>query len=115
MKMKVNKIENQTAKKTSHLSFGFYDTKGREIGMTAVTFEFDIVLDNPVLLCGIEQLGVFPELKEGHYFAAKTQATRNGDYFGSSQQPKCFKTEIERDLYLAKRWKESLEKARNLK
>ena len=113
--MKSNKVENKTVSKASQLGFGFYDNKNREIGMTAVTWEFDLVSSAPIDLgCGAFSSS-FPNMEQGHYFAVRTQATRNGEYFGASQQPKYFKTEKERDIYLAKRWGESLKKASNNK
>lgn len=113
--MKSNKVENKTVNKVSHLSFGFYDIKNREIGMTAVTWEFDLVGSESVDLGNGAFSYSFPDMQEGRYFAVRTQPTRNGDYFGATQQPKYFKTQDERDLYLARRWKESLEKAANKK
>lgn len=109
--MKSNKVQNKTVSKASHLGFGFYDNKNREIGMTAVTWEFELVSDEPVDLGGGAFSYNFPDIQEGYYFAARAQATRNGEYFGASQHTKYFKTRVERDLYLAKRWKDSLEKA----
>ena len=113
--MKSNKVENKTLSKASHLGFGFFDSKKREIGMTAITWEFDLVSSAPIDLGSGAFSCSFPEMEEGHYFAARAQATRNGEYFGASQQPKYFKTEKERDIYLAKRWGESLKKAANYK
>lgn len=112
--MKANKTINQTERKSSHLGFGFYDEKCREIGMRATTWEFDLISCEPVLLFGVLQSGELPNFENGHYFAVRTQATRNGDCFGASQQPKYFKTLNERDLYLAKRWKDSLMNASKL-
>lgn len=109
--MKSNKVENETVKKVSSLGFGFYDNKKREIGMTAVTWEFDLVPCEAKILSGGARIYSFPDMDQGHYFAARTQATRNGDYFGASQQPKYFKTEEERDLYLVKKWGDSVKKA----
>ncbi|MBC8984075.1 hypothetical protein IAI52_27900 [Pseudomonas lurida] len=101
------KITNQTTAATSQLGFGYYDSFGREIGMMTCVWEVDVVEVDGV---AITYHTGFSE--PGHYFAAETQATRNGKAYGASQRDQYFKTCEERDVYLARRWADSLKAAK---
>lgn len=99
------KFANKTEVKTSAMGFGFFDKKGREIGMEVRSFECDFV-EIPA-----GSTGTYYTIEPGHYFAAITQATRDGKGFGAGQRTHYFKTEEERSIYLAKRWNDSLKAA----
>lgn len=91
---------NETARHLTEMGVGKFDEKGREIGLSIRTFECEFVV-NEEALC-------FYSIEPGHYYAANVQVTRDGKRFGASQSDRYFKTREERDLYLARRWKEIL-------
>lgn len=100
------KMINETVATTSHLGFGYFDKVGREIGMKTFVWEVDVVEADASAVwyrTGFDQAG--------HYFAATTHATRNGAVYGASQSAHYFKAREDRDLYLARRWADSLKAA----
>lgn len=101
-----NKIDrsSQTEAAKSAMGFGYFDKKGREIGMIAWVWEVDV---RPA---ADEEYGR-TDREVGHYFVASTQTTRGGEPFGATQSSHYFKTVEERDVYLARRWLDSLKAA----
>jgi len=80
-------------------SSGKVDAKGRKQGFLVRTFEVTLV-EAPE-----GHLGTFFALEAGEWFGVRIQATRDDKPFGASQPNKYFKTEAERQAYIAKRTK----------
>lgn len=93
---------NQTTAKTDRHDWGFFDAKGRELGLIVTTFEAEYAASDG-------KLGYTH--KPGRYFVAKCQPARGGQPFGAGQSEQHFKTRQERDLYLCRRMADSLNQA----
>jgi hypothetical protein len=99
-------ITQRTEPVACHYAFGFLDSAGREYGMASLCWEVDVTEQ-------VEKTGVYYTSFDapGHYFAASTQATRDGKSYGASQDSRYFKTEEEREAYLVRRKADSLKAA----
>ena len=84
----INRAKTQT-------NFGVFDSKGREVGVQVCTYEFDVVPSTRDSGWSNRELG--------HYFYCDVQTTRSYAPFGACQPENSFKTEAERDEYIAKR------------
>lgn len=80
-------------------STGKVDAKGRQQGFMIRTFEVTLT-EAPE-----GHLGTYFKLEAGEWFGVRIQATRDDVPFGASQPDKYFKTEAERQTYIAKRTK----------
>ena len=101
--MTTKQISKTPAKIDRH-GWGFYDNKGRELGLNVTTYEADYAPQDDGKHWGF----VF---EPGHYFVACCQASRDGKNYGAGQDSKHFKTREERDLYICRRLADSIKQA----
>lgn len=88
-------IANRTALEVEQRNFGILDSKGREIGAWITIFEIDF---EPA----IESHQGYYQVAPGHYFASRTQTTRDGVVYGPSQPMHFSSTVEERAARIAK-------------
>jgi hypothetical protein len=91
----ITQIVNVTNRLRIQNHFLVFDPKGREVGVQVSLFEFDVVPAQGDTGWSYRELG--------HYFYCDVQTTRNSIPFGACQPENSFKTEAERDTYIAKR------------
>lgn len=98
----------EETRKVERPRFGVFDAKKREIGCRIVTLETEFYIDADHSDSGYR-------MEPGRYFSANIQATRSGVEYGASQSWEHFKTEAERDAYIAKRIADSRKRAEKIK
>jgi hypothetical protein len=83
-KMKSQLTETANTK-SSYISLGYNDNKGRTLGIRIKTFDVTFTqLDDKAM--------VWHNIEAGHYFALNTMVTKNGSTFGPTQNDKYFRT-----------------------
>jgi len=86
--------------------FGVADSKGREIGGHAQTFEVDFSI-----IPEAEFTGSYYTQEPGHYFGFRPSATRNGRCFGALQRVQLFLTAGARDAAVEKYFRNARKRA----
>ena len=92
--------ENYTGTESYDVDFGINDQKGRRIGACVRLFEMDLV-EIPEEKLHSWRYGIFA-MPPGHYLCVRTQATRNGESYGATQEPRYFHTEEEQEAAVAR-------------
>lgn len=100
--------ETKTANASAeHVDFGVVDAKGRTLGAIVIKSESTVTIfdDEPH---DARQWGAIRHRDDaGLWYRAKVQAAKNGASFGASQAGDYFRTEAERDAYVARRLADS--------
>jgi hypothetical protein len=81
------------------LPLGFKDKQGRTVGVFVVTSERDFVEPDD----GKDKYFVGYDVEAGRYYEACIQVARNDTWYGSGRYREMFKTEAERDAYVAEK------------
>jgi len=93
---------------SSQVDLGLLDEKGRAIGLRVSRYR--VTYRNPPQAGESGRIGCWYIVPEGFeldvtYWAVNCQVTRNGRSYGASQPRQLFKSEAEREAFIAKRIK----------
>lgn len=92
-----SKLVSHEPEETVSRLFDMRDAQGRQLGARAIRF-------TALLAPQTEAHGAHYLREPGTYFVAECFTTRNGSRFGACQPDRFFKTEAERDAYIARRF-----------
>jgi hypothetical protein len=96
-----------TAETVEKIEHGFRDGKGRTLGAIVKTGTMTVTIFDDESCGSRERCGITHRDDAGVWYFGRVQAAKNGARFGASQSGEYFRTEAERDAYVARRLADS--------